>query len=126
MKANIYPSYDAKVMEVISGDDLIVMVELGIDDLFKRVRARLRGVDTPDAYKKSEGEAGEIRADVRRLTKGKKCRVDVHSQGRGGWVVTLFIVGDAGELDLNEYLRGRGFVYTPRERSDAEAQTQAS
>lgn len=119
MQKDIVPSYHCKVMEVISGDDLIVLVDLNIDDLFKRVRARLRGVDTPSAYKENpDSTGGKVRADVHKLTKSKQCRIDVHSQGRGGWVVTLFIVqADGTEVQLNSALREQGFVYQPRQES---------
>lgn len=128
MKTDVVPSYSAKVMEVVSGDDLTLMVELGIDDLYKKVRARLRGVDTPSAYKQSgDVEAGRVRADVRKLTKGRNCRIDVHSQGgRGGWVVTLYVVTDEGELELNAFLREKGFVYSPKEREDGHTASASS
>ena len=120
MQKDIVPSYHCKVMEVISGDDLIVLVDLNIDDLFKRVRARLRGVDTPSAYKEnSDTTGGKVRADVHKLTKNKQCRIDVHSQGRGGWVVTMFVIqSDGTEVQLNAALREQGFVYQqPRQES---------
>ena len=104
-------------MEVISGDDLVLMVDLNIDDLFKRVRARLQGVDTPDAYhSKGDTIAGELRAEVRKLTKNKQCSIDVHSMGKGGWVVTLYIhTPEAESLNLNEMLKERGFVFELKE-----------
>ena len=119
MQQSVLPSYKARVLEVISGDDLFLLVELGIDDLYKRVRARLHGVDTPDAYKSGEStEAGKIRNEVRKITKAKPCRIEVHLQGRGGWVVTLFVKGDGdvGEINLNESLLRRGFVYDPKKK----------
>lgn len=116
-RSNIVPEYSARVMEVISGDDLVLMVDLGIDDLYKRVRARLQGVDTPDAYRKPDDEiAGRVRNEVRKLTKGKQCRIEVHAQGKGGWVVTLHIAQDESEFDLNAFLREKGYVFDQKNR----------
>jgi hypothetical protein len=105
--------YKAVVEKVHSGDDLILMVDLGVDSLYKRVRARLQGVDTPDAYKaNAETEAGRIRERVRRLVSHKHCIVDVHTTGKGGWVVTLYVALDNEELmNVNDVLRAMGFVY---------------
>lgn len=107
--------FNVTVAEVRSGDDLVLMVNLGVDDLFKRVRARLKGVDTPDAYKAGpDTEAGRIREEVRRLTKDP-CHVIVREMGKNGWVVDLYIKQKDQEIHLNDMLRGRGYVYTPRE-----------
>jgi hypothetical protein len=113
---NNLPIYEARVMDVISGDDLVLMVDLGVEDLFKRIRARLHGVDTPDAYRAdSDTEAGAVRNDVRKITRGKKCRIEVHAQGRGGWVVTLYILDDSDSVCLNQLLMEKGFVYQGRQ-----------
>lgn len=129
MSQDIVPSYLCRVQEVVSGDDLVLMVDLGVDDLYKRVRARLKGVDTPSAYKQDgDAEAGKVRTEVRNLIKSRPCRIDVHSQGRGGWVVTLFMQqSDGAEIELNQMLRERGFVYSPKQesRNGDKAQTTA-
>jgi len=108
------PCYQAEVQEVHSGDDLILLVSLGIDNLYKKVRVRLQGVDTPDAYKAGIGtEAGRIRDQVNQLVKGKKCVIIAHSQssGKGGWVVTLHIDNSMQTETLNEILRQEGYVF---------------
>lgn len=105
-------SFSVAVEEVHSGDDLVAMADLGIDKLFKRVRIRLQGVDTPNAYMaKVDSVAGNLRDEVRKLTLGKKCRVDVVAEGKGGWLGILYILQDEGEVNVNELLIGRGFVY---------------
>lgn len=105
-------SFSVAVEEVHSGDDLVAMADLGIDKLFKRVRIRLQGVDTPNAYMaKVDSVAGNLRDEVRKLTLGKKCRVDVVAEGKGGWLGILYILRDEGEVNVNELLMGRGFVY---------------
>lgn len=108
-----FPVYAVKVEEVHSGDDLILMVDLGIDNLFKRVRARLAGVDCPDAYRAApDTDAGKVRDSVRDLTRGE-CRAQVHQQGgRGGWLVTLFYrATDSAFKNLNDQLISEGHVY---------------
>lgn len=113
------PVYAVKVEEVHSGDDMILMVDLGIDNLFKRVRARLAGVDCPDAYRASpETSAGKVRDFVRELTRSD-CRARVHQQGgRGGWLVTLMYKSANSEyINLNDQLITEGHVYTSHKRS---------
>lgn len=111
-------SYVVSVEEVHSGDDLMVMVNLGVDGLFKKVRVRLHGVDTPNGYKAKLGtDAGLLRDEIRKLTSGK-CRIEVVAEGKGGWLVTLFaFVSDETrheEININELLKSRGFVYKGR------------
>lgn len=107
-------SYDADVVEVHSGDDLVLLVNLGVDGLYKRVRARLKGVDTPSAFKASKGtEAGTIRDTLRDIVSQGKCSIDVHSQGKGGWLVTLLVThrDGSGVTNVNEAMMAQGYVY---------------
>lgn len=106
--------YTAEVIEVRSGDDLTLMVDLGIDGLHKKVRARLQGVDTPDAYQATNGsEAGKVRNDVRVLTRNKTCTIDVHSAHKNGWIITLYIDDHSSNppVCLNKALIEKGYVY---------------
>lgn len=109
--------YNCDVIEVHSGDDLIVFVDLEVDGLYKRVRIRLAGVDTPDAYLKSvETVAGQVREQIRRQTIGHACQIDVHSQGRGGWKVTLWAATEDSDdlVNVNASLIDQGFVFKGR------------
>jgi endonuclease YncB( thermonuclease family) len=109
--------YACDVIEVHSGDDLVVLVDLGIDDLYKRTRVRLAGCDTPDAYQKAvDTTAGRVREKVRRLTAGRPCQIDVHSQGRGGWKVTLWAATEDSDslLNINKILVDDGFIFKGR------------
>lgn len=109
--------FEATVEEVHSGDDLMLMVSLGVDGLFKRVRARLKGVDTPSAYKtKGNTEAGAVRDTIREVTSRGQCKVLVHNSGKGGWLVTLFVTPKDTEetLNINEFLISKGYVYQNR------------
>lgn len=102
----------AEVLEVHSGDDLVLLVSLGVDSLFKKVRVRLHGVDTPDAYRATpDTEAGKVRDLVAKMVKGKKCTIDVHTQGKGSWVVSLYLgITDDAEC-LNVILQKQGYVF---------------
>lgn len=104
--------YEATVEEVHSGDDFIVMVNLGIDGLYKRTRVRLYGVDAPNAYKaKADSDAGRVRDEVKQLV-GGKCLVEVVSEGKGGWIISMTVFGqDNQPMCLNTLLRERGYVY---------------
>lgn len=106
-------TYEAKIEEVHSGDDFILLVDLGVDGLYKRVRARLHGVDAPNAYKAGPGtEAGIVRDEVKNML-GGRCRVDVVSEGKGGWVVRLHTHTVTGFVCINDVLRDKGYVYNP-------------
>jgi hypothetical protein len=109
--------YACDIIEVHSGDDLIALVDLEIDGLYKKTRLRLSGVDTPDAYQKAvDTPAGKIREAVRRYTVGNHCYIDVHSQGRGGWKVTLWVesADDPNLLNLNQVLIEEGYIFRPK------------
>lgn len=104
--------YEAKVEEVHSGDDFIVMVNLGIDGLFKRTRVRLYGVDAPNAYKaKADTDAGRVREEAKLLV-GGKCLLEVVSEGKGGWIVNMTVFDTSNQpICLNTLMRDRGYVY---------------
>ena len=108
-------TFEVAVEEVYSGDDLILMVDLGVGGLFKRVRARLAGVDAPSAFKAGKDtEAGEVRALLRATTAKGKCSIELHSEGKGGWLVTLFVNAGRQPLNVNEMLIDKGYVYDPQ------------
>lgn len=112
-------TYSAVVEEVHSGDDLLLMVNLGVDGLYKKVRARLRGVDTPSAFKASSStQAGAVRDYVKKAVEGRQCKIVVHSTGRGGWLVTLLVKANAcdgaessPQVNLNELLIAQGYTF---------------
>lgn len=105
--------YEVEVEEVHSGDDLVLMVNLGVDGLFKRVRARLKGVDTPSAFRAAKDtEAGEVRDTLKALVARGRCSIELHSHGKGGWLVTLYIsTKDDQRLNANELMMAKGYVY---------------
>jgi hypothetical protein len=107
-------TFSAEVQEVYSGDDLVLMVDLGIDSLHKRVRARLFGVDTPDGYREdSSSDAGKVREEVKKLVKGAICTITLHSERRTGWIVSIYLLNRAsGErMSLNQHLIDQGYIF---------------
>jgi hypothetical protein len=104
--------FNCEVREVFSGDDLIIYIDLGVENLLKRQRVRLAGVDTPPAINASgDTEAGQIRGYVRALTKGKKSRIVVLARNANSWVCQLFVHAPEGEVCINELLIARGYKF---------------
>lgn len=110
--------YEARPEEVHSADDFILLVNLGIDGLYKKTRVRLHGVDAPNAYKaRADTEAGRVRDEVKELLSGK-CLVEVISEGKGGWIAVVTIFNDLGQAQcLNTMLRERGYIYNATKTS---------
>lgn len=106
--------YNARVMEVFSGDDLMLLVDLGVENLFKKQRVRLHGVDTPSAiYAAADTDAGRIRNYVKSLTRDKPVTVHIHSRTRNSWVGVVIVSTGAELLNLNDDLISKGFVFKP-------------
>lgn len=104
--------FSCEVREVFSGDDLIVYIDLGVENLLKRQRVRLSGVDTPPAISaRGETEAGQIRTYVRMLTRGKKARLVVIARNANSWVCQLFVTAPEGEVSINELLIAKGYKF---------------
>lgn len=104
--------FDAEVVDVFSGDDLVVMVDLGVEGLFKRQRVRLQGVDTPNAIGLgATTPAGIVRAYVRSMCRGKRVKLEVMSRSLSSWVVVVNVVLDSGLHNLNQDLIAQGYVY---------------
>lgn len=112
MNGNEEKHLAGEVTQVFSGDDLIVMVDLGVESLFKKQRVRLHGVDAPNAVRSgSETAAGQVRAYVKALCKGKKIELQVVSRGVSSWVVIAWVLLDSGPHNLNNDLIAQGFAY---------------
>lgn len=104
--------YACEVREVFSGDDLIAFVDLGVENLFKKQRLRLAGVDTPNAINATGNtEAGQLRTFVRNLTRGRKGKLVIVSRNTNSWVVTLTVETPEGPVNVNEYLIGQGYKF---------------
>lgn len=104
--------YPCEVREVFSGDDLVLMVDLGVEGLHKKQRVRLHGVDTPNAIKAAPNtSAGEIRNYVRRLTWRRPGHFEVVSRNVGSWVGILTVSTPTGQVNVNQDLIGKGYQY---------------
>lgn len=104
--------FAAKVEEVFSGDDLIVMVDLGFDQLFKRKRFRLDNVDTPNAvHLPYDTVAGNIRSHVKTLIMGKQVEITVTKFGEHSWVGVVKVEQESGMLNVNDHLIEMGFKF---------------
>ncbi len=110
--------FPAEVKEVYSADDMLIQVDLLIAGVQIQKRARLHGVDAPDAFKKSpDSEGGRLRDEVRRLVKGT-CKISIVKEVKGDLIVTLFYDRQGAQVNLNEELRERGFIFTYTERKE--------
>lgn len=111
--------FEGEVIEVYSGDDLMVMVNLGVDDLYKRRRVRLHGVDTPNAVGLSANtEAGKMRAYVRDLCRDKKVRITVMAQNMRSCVAVVEVLGKDGAININEDLISKGYKFIRERQND--------
>lgn len=109
---SVHSIYPCDVREVFSGDDLIALVDLGVENLWKRQRIRLSGVDTPPAISATgDTEAGQIRSHVRMLTRGKKGTITVVSRNANSWVVVLVVDTPEGPVNVNDLLIARGYQF---------------
>lgn len=107
--------YSCEVRDVFSGDDLVVFVDLGVEDLWKKKRIRLLGVDTPNAVNAGEDtEAGRIRRQIRQIARGRRGILTVASKNLSSWVGTLVVEAPTapnGVINLNQLLLEQGYVF---------------
>lgn len=104
--------YACEVREVFSGDDLIALVDLEVEGLWKRQRIRLSGVDTPPAINATGNtEAGQIRSHVRLLTRSRKGTITVVTRNANSWVVVLVVETAEGPVNVNDLLIARGYQF---------------
>ena len=105
-------TYAAEVRSVFSGDDLMLLIDLGVDDLYKRKRVRLYGVDTPNAVGQGhDTEAGKLRNQVLNLLRRRSLRLTVHKVEMSSWVGTVEVEAPEGNINLNELLIAKGYKF---------------
>lgn len=106
-------AYAAVLDSVISADDLIVMVDLGVHELYKRMRVRLAGVDAPNAIgEPDDSDAGQLRSLVRRLIGRNRLRVTVEQERAQSWICVVEVKRPSGGyLNLNAHLMQMGHVF---------------
>jgi hypothetical protein len=104
--------FPARVVEVFSADDLILMVDLGIAELHLRQRVRLHGVDAPSAINAgADTEAGRLRNQVRALSRERPATLRLLSKVGASWVGVVTLHTREGEVNLNELLIAQGYRY---------------
>lgn len=104
--------FSASVVNVLSGDDMVVLLDLEAEGLFKKQRLRLRGVDTPSALNQgNETEAGTLRTEIFGILKGKELRIVVHNRGAASWVADVYYREGTREVHLNKALVDMGYEY---------------
>ena len=109
--------YACEIREVFSGDDLIGLIDLGVEGLWKRQRLRLAGVDTPNAINANgDTVAGKVRTAVRNLTRGRRARITLVTKNTSSWVVILVVETPDGPVNVNEHLISQGYQYTKQDK----------
>ena len=105
--------FKAEAIDIFSGDDLTVMVDLGVEGLYKKQRIRLAGVDTPNAVGVGpETEAGRLRTHVRNIVRRKELTIYVKTRGANVWAATVEVDnGDGTVTNLNDDLIAQGYSY---------------
>lgn len=104
--------YKGTVQEVFSGDDLLMMLDLGVDDLHKQKRVRLDGVDTPSAiHEPDDSEAGKVRSTVRDIVRNRKCTLRVANKVGNSWIGVLIVHARDTDININELLIARGYQF---------------
>lgn len=104
--------YACEVREVFSGDDLIALVDLGVENLWKKQRIRLFGVDTPNAINATgTTEAGQLRTFVRQMVRNRKAKLTIVSRNTNSWVAVLVVETPEGSVNVNDYLVSRGYKF---------------
>ena len=110
--------YSCIVQEVFSGDDLIAFVDLGVENLWKRQRIRLHGVDTPNAMNCGESTpAGRLRKEIQTMVRNRRGLIQVVAKNAGSWVCYLTIESSTaagGVIQVNQELIERGYVFKKR------------
>lgn len=107
--------FSCEVREVFSGDDLMALIDLGVDNLWKKQRVRLAGVDTPNAVKAAgDTEAGQIRRYVRTMVKNRRAKLSVVNKFNNSWVVVLHVETGEGWVNVNQHLIDKGYVFNKK------------
>ena len=101
-----------RMEEVFSGDDLVLMIDLGMDDLWKRKRIRLYGVDTPNAVGQGpDTEAGQLRTLVRNLVKRAKLHIVPVRNNEHSMVAVIEVEKEGERFNLNDKLIAMGYKF---------------
>lgn len=104
--------FRAEVRDVFSGDDLILFIDLGINDLYMKKRFRLQGVDTPNAIGAGpDTEAGKLRSFVYDMLRRKELKITVVTRAANSLVGVVEIIQPSGNVILNDVLIEKGYRF---------------
>lgn len=110
-------TYKANVVRVVDGDTVDMNVDLGFD-VWKRLRVRLKGIDTPeirtkDLEEKERGYAAKNRLIELLESVDYQCILQTFSdKGKyGRWLGTIIIKDNNNfDLDVNQLLINEGLA----------------
>jgi len=102
------------VKSVVSADDIILMLNLGHDGLYRLTRCRLIGVDAPSAFNGTDKEAVVLKDFVSKaLNQSAESYIEVSSYLNNSWLVSLFTKDPETKVytNLNKVLISNGYVF---------------
>lgn len=109
------------VKAVCSADDIILMLDLGHDGLYRLTRCRLAGVDTPSTFNTESVEAANLKTFVSKaLNMSKGAYIEVVSFLHNSWLVHLYTKDPETKayVSLNQVLINNGYVFHKRGSKD--------
>ena len=110
------------VKNIYSGDDLILMLDLGHDGLYRLTRCRLLGVDAPSAFNSKNTEAIKLKNFVSKvLSDSKESYVEVSSYRNNSWLVILYTKDPDTQafISLNRVLINNGYIFNKEATTNA-------
>jgi len=102
------------VKNIYSADDLILMLDLGHDGLYRLTRCRLSGVDAPSAFNSDNAEAVKLKNFVSKvLSESTESYVETVSYRNNSWLVTLYTKDQKTNafISLNRVLINNGYIF---------------
>lgn len=104
--------YKATITEAYDGDTMTARVDLGMG-VYKVVKLRLFGVDTPELRGEEREEGLVVRDHVRDLILGKEVVIKTHKDKKGKygrWLAEILFELNGEETDLSTYLLLKGLA----------------
>lgn len=102
------------VKNIYSADDLILMLDLGHDGLYRLTRCRLVGVDAPSTFNSKNEEAVNLKNFVSKaLNLSSESFIEVSSYLTNSWLVVLYTKDPKTQafVSLNQVLINNGYVF---------------
>jgi micrococcal nuclease len=106
--------YNAKLIEVIDGDTVDAMIDLGFDIWVKK-RIRLYGINAPETrtknlHEKKQGLAAKARLQELLDTVNGNFILMSEGIGKYGRCLGVLLIGEYGEIHVNNTLLSEGLV----------------